>query len=143
MVEKEVCVKENHTDLQLISIKKIYDEIIRFLKEFEYTGGFTSALWFEFKKKYNDDPEERLYNYVESKMNVINVVFEQEYFYLHNLNIYSEIKEYIENDLIDIYNGKLGYAYRFEAFAEGHPTTWDDYNKALNRINEIISKCVN
>jgi hypothetical protein len=48
--------------------------------------------------------------------------------------------EYSENDLYDIFDGKLGYAYRFEAIPDGNPTTQDDYNKALKSLNEIVEK---
>jgi hypothetical protein len=44
--------------------------------------------------------------------------------------------------LWETFDGKLGYAYRFEAIADGNPTTEDDYNKALKRINEIIEQYI-
>lgn len=133
---------KGYTDLQLISIKKIYDQIILFLDEFRNTGGFTTTLWYEYSDKGYKDPESAIYDYVEGKLEIINLVIEQEYFYLHDLPIYEEIIEYYCNDLYDIFNGKLGYAYRFEAYAEGNPTTDDDYSKALERLNSIIINCV-
>ena len=41
---------------------------------------------------------------------------------------------------MDTYDGKLSYAYRFEALVEGHPTTEDDYSKAMKKFNQIITK---
>ena len=37
-------------------------------------------------------------------------------------------------------NKYTNYAYRFEAIPDGNPTIFDDYSKALQRINEIIEK---
>lgn len=127
-----------YSNLQLNSLKKIYDVIIEFLDEFRNTGGFTTTLWYEFSRRGYEDVESELYDYVESRLERINLVAKQEYFYLHNLLIYKQILEYCENDLYDTFDGKLEYAYRFEAIPEGHPTTDEDYYKALNKINDII-----
>ena len=37
-------------------------------------------------------------------------------------------------------NKHTNYAYRFEAIPDVNPTTFDDYSKALQLINEIIEK---
>ena len=72
----------------------------------------------------------------------VKLVAKKEWFYLKETKVYAEVLEYIENDLLDTFAGKLGYAYRFEAFPSGNPTTEDDYNKALKRINEIVEKYI-
>jgi transcriptional regulator with XRE-family HTH domain len=135
--------EEIYSDLQLMSIKKIYDLIILFLREFEETGGFTTSLWYEFLKQGFSDPEEKIYEYVEKKISAIEEMIMQEYFYLHNLNIYDRIQDFVANDLREIYENKLGYAYRFEAIIDGNPTTSEDYYKALGKINTIIKCCNN
>lgn len=141
-LEEIIIEDEKYSELQILSIKRIYDKIISFLHEFDYTGGFTTALWYDFYYKGETDPEEAIYEYVENKMREIYLVTEQEYFYLHKLEIYEKLCEFVYNDLVDTYDGKLGYAYRFEAIPDGHPTTTQDYEKALSKINSIISKCI-
>ena len=40
------------------------------------------------------------------------------------------------------YDGKCSYAYRFEAIPDGNPTTDEDYNEALKKLNGIIEKYI-
>ena len=127
-------------ELQLVSLKRIYDAIIDFLTDFEETDGFTGNLWYEYVRRGSKDPEYEIYLYAEEKRNHVMRIVQKEYFYLRTTKVYQEIEEYVENDLCEIFDGKLEYAYRFEAVVDGHPTTIDDYNHALNRINEIINK---
>ena len=132
----------NLSTLQIESAKRIYDAVIDYLTDFYKTDGFTGALWYKFAKSGSKDPEDDIYRYAERKIEIVELVLQKEYFYLRNTEIYEEFSEYVENDLYDIFNGKLGYAYRFEAMAEGNPTTEDDYSKALTRLDEIIDKYI-
>jgi transcriptional regulator with XRE-family HTH domain len=128
--------------LQTESLKRIYDAVIDYLDDFNKTDGFTGALWYKFARLGSKDPEEEIGRYAEDKIDAVLLVIQKEYFYLHDTVVYSDILEYAENDLYDIFDGKLSYAYRFEAVIDGHPTTDEDYSKALSRINEIIEKYV-
>ena len=42
--------------------------------------------------------------------------------------------KFVSDDLIDIYDGKESYAYRFEAHADGNPTTSEDYEQSHDKI---------
>ena len=128
------------SDRQLSAVKRIYDTCIWFLHEFKSSDGFNNY-WFDFSRKGSRDPENDIYEFVEGLINKVELVFDQEYFDLHNCSIYDELYEFVSEDLINTYNGKLGYAYRFEAPVDGHPTTAEDYTKALTRLNEIVNKC--
>ena len=138
----EVNKMEEYTTLRIESIKRIYDAIIDFLEDFYNTDGFTGTLWYEFERKGSPDPEMDIINYAEHKILAVYLVLKKEYFYLHDSKIYAELSEYIDNELWETFDGKLGYAYRFEALADSNPTTKDDYNKALKRINEIIEQYI-
>lgn len=138
--ESEQMVKLNMCQAE--ALKRIYDAIIDYLNDFYKTDGFTGALWYEFQYKGSNDPEADIYQYAEDKIEAVLLVIQKEYFYLHDVSVYGEISEYAENDLYDIFDGKLSYAYRFEAIPDGNPTTMDDYNKALKRLNEIIEKYI-
>ena len=128
------------SNLQIESLKRIYDDVIEYLNDFYKTDGFTGALWYVYQDQGYKDPEDKIYEYAEEKIEKVLLTIQKEYFYLHDTDVYSEILEYSENDLYDIFNGKLGYAYRFEAVPDGNPTTQDDYSKALKRLNEIVEK---
>lgn len=129
------------TDRQLTALKKIYDICIWFLSEFNKSDGFNDY-WLDFKIKGSNDPEADIYDFVEELLEKINFVLEQEYFDLHDTKVYDELCEYVNEDLVNIYDGKLSYAYRFEAIPEGHSTTSEDYDKAMIRLNSIIKKYV-
>lgn len=128
----------NHlTERQKDAVKRIYDACISYLHEFYYSDGF-NEYWLNYKDAGYNNPEEKISESVEAKLRKIDLVMSQEYFDLHGCQIYEDLYEYVNEDLIDIYNGKISYAYRFEAMVDGNPTTDDDYTKALNRLNEII-----
>ena len=69
----------------------------------------------------------------------IFLVIKLEYFDLLECEI---VYEFVNNDLYDIYEGKVSYAYRFEAIPDGNPTTSEDYSQAMNRLNSIIEKYI-
>ncbi len=140
--EKIKTVKNELTNLQIESLKRIYDAVIEYLDDFEKTDGFTGTLWYEFRDKGFKNPEPEIYDYAEKKVEAVLLVIKKEYFYLHNTEVYDMICEYAENDLYEIFNGKLSYAYRFEAIPDGNPTTTDDYEKAISKLNEIIKEYI-
>ena len=138
--------KMKYEQCQLESIKRIYDAIIIFLEKFLNTDGFND-LWIEFIDKgiNNEFIEDKLYDYAMKQIDNVNLILKQEYFYLHNLSIYDNLNTFINDDLINTFDGKLSYAYRFESLVEDKngnrgTTTSEDYLKALNKINGIIEE---
>lgn len=128
---------------QINSIKTIYDKIIEHLDYFNNTDGYND-LWLHFVDEGIEPTyiEDKLYEVADKKMDEIFLTYEKERIFLKDTPIYNEIGEYIYNDLYDIYDGKLSYAYRFEAIPAGNPTTREDYEKALKDINIIIDKYI-
>ena len=145
---REITMKEKYTDLQIQSIKRIYDEIIDFLYYFSETDGFNN-LWI----KYTDNGvpnnliETTIYEFADAEIRKIDARIQKEYFYLHDLSIYDELYDYVWEDLIATYDGKCSYAYRFEAVVEdvnGNRglSTDEEYMKALNKLNDIVKDVV-
>lgn len=130
---------ERLTDRQKTAAKRIYDLCIWFLYEFNRTDGFNDY-WLEFQRAGSKDPEDDIYTKVEGMIAKINLVLDQEYFDLRGSDIYNELCEYVSEDLWETFNGKLSYAYRFEADPSGNPTTAEDYDRAMIRLNTIIDK---
>jgi hypothetical protein len=128
------------TDRQLSAVKRIYDICIWFLHEFERTDGFNDY-WYEFSRKGISDPQAKIEELADSMLDKVKLVVDQEYFDLRDCDIYDELCEFVSEDLLLAYDGKLSYAYRFEAHPNGNPTTADDYDKAMIRLNTIIEKC--
>ena len=98
-------------------------------------------LWFEIEKEPSAR-ENELYEIANKEHKKVMLVLKKEYFYLKETKAYYDLENYIYNNLYDIYDGKLSFGYRFEATGEkdGEPTLEEDYNKAINDINDIIDK---
>lgn len=129
------------TDRQKEAAKRIYNICIWFLNEFNNTDGFNDY-WYKFKDSGSKDPESDIYEFVQKEIDKVFLVLDQEYFDLHGHEIYNEFCEFISEELQDTYNGKLSYAYRFEAIPDGHPTTSEDYDKAMKALNAIVDKFI-
>lgn len=126
---------------QINSIKIIYDKIIEHLDYFRNTDGYND-LWMHFVDGgyAKSSIENKIYEVAESKIAEVFLTFQKERIFLKNTDIYNEIGEYVYNDLYDIYDGKLSYAYRFEAIPSNNPTTEEDYEKSIKTINSIVDK---
>ena len=129
------------TERQITAVKKVYDICIWFLNEFSNTSGFNDY-WYTLQDKGVKDPEVAIADMADDMHRKIELVLDQEYFDLRDTDIYNELCEFVSDDLIDIYDGKVSYAYRFEAHADGNPTTSEDYDKAMIKLNGIIEKYV-
>ena len=143
IIKGEKKIMNNFNELQINSIKKVYDSIIEHLDYFEKTDGYND-LWLDFIDKGIEPKyiENKLYEVAEKELNKVILCHKKEKMLLKNTKIYEEIENFIYNDLYDIFDGKLKYAYRFEAIPDGNPTTEDDYNKAMNKFNSIIDKYI-
>ena len=126
------------SDLQMLSVKRIYDMIMDYLEEFDKSDGFNNY-WHDLKV----EPEDRqgvLYDIALGYVDKIILAYKKEYLFLKNTEIYEKIGNFIYNDLYETFENKLSYAYRFEAEVSGNPSTYEDYYKALSTINQIIDK---
>lgn len=128
------------TDRQLSAVKRIYDGCVWFLYEFRKSNGFNDY-WFRFTREGSAHPEDDIANLADSYLEKVQLVVDQEYFDLHDCEIYDVLSDFVYVDLLNTYDGKLSYAYRFEAGVDGNPTTIEDYDRAMIRLNEIIANC--
>ena len=127
-------------DLQIASIKRIYDSVLDFLELFRNTNGFND-IWFDLDCK-PELREDELWNIATKNFDKVVLQLKKEFLYLKNTSIYEKLEQYLYNDLYDTFDGKLSYAYRFESQVDGNPDTIEDYDKALNKLNEIIEEYV-
>lgn len=128
------------TDLQLLSLKRIYDSIIDYLYIFNYSDGFNDY-WYDLEGS-SDVREDKLYEIATKEIDKVILTLKKEYIFLKDFTFYDELRTFIYNDLYDTFDGKLSYAYRFEAIPDNNPTTSDDYFKALNKLDLIIEKII-
>lgn len=127
-------------ELQIISTKRIYDSVLDFLELFRNTNGFND-IWFDLDCK-PELREDELWNIATKNFDKVVLQLKKEFLYLKNTSIYEKLEQYLYNDLYDTFDGKLSYAYRFESQVDGNPDTIEDYDKALNKLNEIIEEYV-
>lgn len=127
-------------DLQKLSIKKIYDSIIDYLNYFEKTNGFND-LWFELTCPV-ENRERELYDIALKNVDKLHITLKKECFFLKNTQVYKDLETYEYNDIYDTFDGKLSYAFRFEADNIKTPSTNHDYCKALEKLNSIIDKYI-
>ncbi len=125
------------SEIELISVKRIYESIIEFLEYFYKTNGFND-LWFDFENLDSSLREGKLWEIAEKEHDKVMLSLKKEYPIIGKMQIYTVLSNFIYNDLYDIYDGKLTYAYRFEAIPDGNPTTDEDYTKTYKKLNEII-----
>ncbi len=124
------------SDVELMSVKRVYESIIKFLEYFYKTNGFND-LWFDLEKIEPSLREEKLYEIAEKEHSKVMLSLKIEYPVIGKNQIYTDLSTFIYNDLNNIYDGKLAYAYRFEAVVDGNPTTDEDYIKAYKKLNII------
>ena len=133
------------SERQKDSLKRIYDAVIDFLEEFQKSDGFNNY-WFDFERQGVDPKriKQKLYELAEDEQHKVELVLQKEYVELHKLPVYSQLEEYVYDDLSDTYDGKMSFAYRFEAGVENKDgtrdtvTTEEDYTQALKKINGIL-----
>lgn len=151
-VKKENLMKA--TDRQKDALKRIYKSVLVFLNEFKESNGFNDywhTLAYTTYKEYYDSGDskkskfantqikQKLYEMAENAADKVLRTIENEYLELFRLdNIYEDLTEYVYNVLYESYNGKMDYAYRFEADGINAPTTEEDYLIALKKINELL-----
>lgn len=129
------------TERQKDAAKRIYDVLIRFLEEFNNTDGFKS--WYlDFKEQGSQNPEDDTYERIKQMEEQAGLVLEQEYFDLHDHEIYDAFCEFFGEELQNLYERKDGYACCFEADGESDPAVWRDYEIARQHLNEIVERYI-
>ena len=83
---------DKFNDIQISSIKRIYDSIIEHLDYFEKTDGYND-LWLDFKDKgiKSEYIEDKLYEVAEKELNKVMLCYKKEKMLLKNTKIYDEI----------------------------------------------------
>lgn len=138
-------MKVQISERQKDSLKRVYDAVIEYLDTFQRTDGFNDY-WFQLEEQGTKTEyiEGLLYEIAEKEQHKVELVLAKEYIELYKLPVYGQLEEYACDDLCEIYNGKLSYAYRFEAPVENVDgtrngvTTSEDYTRALKKINDIL-----
>lgn len=134
------------TDRQKNALRRIYVAVTNYLNEFEKSDGFNNY-WYEFRGIYEkaSEVEDALYDIAEKEVDKVLLAIKCEYLDLYNLdNIYENLIDFVWDVLYESFNGKVSYAYRFEAGVENVDgtrttlTTTEDYEIVLKKINELL-----
>ena len=125
------------SERQKDAAKRIYDVLIWFLEEFSNTNGF--ICWQEEFKEQEQELEDAVYERITQMEERVHLILEQEYFDLHDHEIYDALCEFACEDLPNIYLGKIRFPPHSEADDE-NTAVWQDYETARNRLNELIER---
>lgn len=148
---RERPMKGKYTDRQLEALRRIYAAVIDFLDEFQRTMGFT-IYWFDIVDSgvAPEHTENQLCELVDRKHLDVVKEIKKEAFDLRGAEIYDALLDYAWEDLINIFDGKLSYGYRFEQGTELGPDTTEeelfegstegDYQKALKALHAILDE---
>ena len=120
------------SDRQMAAIKRIYDICVWFMYEFERTDGFFTYVT-EFSMAGYANPQDEKMLRADEMYSKVQLVLDQEYFDLHDCEIYSELCEFVSEDLLNMYDGK------FDSGCLG--VIRESYDKAMIRLNTIIDTC--
>jgi len=92
---------------QIDSLKRIYDKILDYLGEFKKTCGFATLIYNHDKMINAKTRRILVLEELDKKIEDLNVNLYKEGFYLRDTTIYEELFNFINNDLIELYDGKL------------------------------------
>ena len=135
--------EKTYSDEQLQSVKRVYDAVLVFLRDFYLPDGLTGSLWDDYRNEYpgvaSRAIEAAILESVEKRMREVEFAYQQEGFYLRGTKIYAELGAYIDEEVCAAISEKLSYEYRYGQDPESEwPSTWADYSKALTGINGIL-----
>ncbi len=129
------------TEKEKDAAKRIYDVLVWFLDAFKNSDGFNSW-WNDYKEQENHDPEDAVFERITQMEERVQLVLDQEYFDLHDQEIYDEFCEFAGEDLPNVFFGKISRADKAEIAGACDPMIWQDYEKAMVRLNKIIERII-
>ena len=81
-----------------------------------------------------------VYELVDNMIDKVYLVLDQEYFYLHNCELYDELYDFANNDLTNIYDNKIDASYRYGT--NDYPSVADDYMMVMTKLNTLINQYI-
>lgn len=138
---KEDTKMANLSDRQLDSIKRIYDQAVKFLNDFYGSDGFKAQYtMYREDDKSDIDPESRLSEYLCILSDNTRCTYMQEYIFLHDTEIYKELGAFINSCIADFTNEILQVVCGYTEEEDG----WADkaFSTAWNKLNGIVQKYV-
>ena len=118
------------TDRQKDAAKRVYDVLVWFLEEYSNSDGF--RCWNEMLG------EDEIFGVITEMKDKVSLVINQEYFDLHDNDIYSEFCEFSAEDLPDVYPAYI----RDDANTDYIRRIWHEYEQAMLRLNDIIERYI-
>ena len=129
------------TDREKIALKKVYDSIVDFLYEFSKTDGFELVMY-DIKNGIKCGFTENMYDEISEKLSNVYRTYNKEYFDLGRHEVYSELNEYINNYIYDMFDGKIAFENGKTVLKPSKLTVDEEYANALSELNRIIEKYI-
>ena len=146
LIKKTGDDKMGTNDRILDSLKRIYDAAIIYLDDYDVTSGYT-MYWQDLEEQgYSKEYiKNEIYWLASNKLHQVEIVLQQEYIILHNLDIYSKLENLIISDFCSLWDMKLEQYCDYTPFDNldefnKKPKPAEEHQVALNKLNEIMAE---
>lgn len=124
-------------DREKEAVRRIYCEIIDFMEKFIRSDGAfmcePDGTWLGNEKQGD---------YISYSYDRLEYAYDKEYIDLSRHPIYSELWDFIYNDLFEMFNEKCDGSIRYEPEEFGGVSAQADYDTAMNKITAILDKYI-
>lgn len=156
LCEAEEKKMDRLNERQRDAVARVYREIEDYLYLFEQADGFVwkkyrvqagsvfskyVTTWTDFAMEGKDKIFDEGADLAEAALNWVGHALEREWVDLGDHPIYGELAEYIDDTLLEVWNGKTDPDYRLEPYGPDDVTdrsAWTEASRALKRGREII-----
>lgn len=131
------------TDREKEALRRVYGSILDFLDLFERTDGF---IWTANIYKYEGYGNKDGADIACDAYNSLFSALEHEYIDLGNHPLYDVLYNYIDEELFQIFDGKLDPDYRFDPIDNNgnmNPSVQEDSENARKKLRQIIDSYLN
>ena len=121
--------------------------IIEYLDDYETSCGFQNY-WEEYAKANQDDEHPDLYilEAASNKLHKVEVALLKEYPFLHRLDIYGELDDFISGDLCAIYDDEMNYPdhYNEDDAFDNHcvydKVAYKAFQTSMDKLNKLMDE---
>ena len=127
-------ISRRYNDRQLTALKKVYDACVSFLNDYLFSNGF-SKYWSDLVESgFEGNLDNEMYYRMLKKQETVQTVFDQEYFDLHDLEVYDSMSVLVNDGLMGLFEGNHEDEYDNTKAEE----TVEKYNHLMNVINDLV-----
>lgn len=139
-------VKENDdmgklTDLQLMSVSRVYGEIIDYLDYYGETAGFEYGYEPYDINMADEQYYDKLAVIVYDKINSFSRLLRKEYLFLHDTPVYNELYDFINSYLLEMFDDTNSKQYEIDVNGADFGNFAEEYYiNSIKKLHDILTK---